>query len=327
MTPEAPRFSVVIPTYNRRAELQVAIRSVRAQTVPADDVEIVVIDNCSTDGTETLFEEPEFKDIKYIRHGANIGRWRNMTAALAASSGRYVAMLFDDEIMEPDNLELKGDLLDAHPHAVAAHSNWFKRFTDGNRESIHPFSVRPMVEGPRRFRLRVYRQVPGWITTLVIRGDVARQVGVLESDAPCDDDAFFLRLSGYGPLAYTPEALTSQTFNDGESLRTGYVESEADTRLPGLWFIWAHRRVREEHLLTNKSIPDAEVLFLRLLGRMKYRREVWELAAMRYEHGLGLVAAWRFFRRAVALDWWVIFPPVFYFAKKRAAVVYWKVRT
>jgi glycosyltransferase involved in cell wall biosynthesis len=326
VTPEAHRFSVVIPTYNRRDDLQIAIGSVRAQTVPADQVEIVVVDNCSTDGTEELFETPEYKDVRYIRQGANLGRWRNMTSALAESTGRYVTMLFDDEVMEPDNLELKGLLLDRHPEAVAAHSNWFKRFDDGRREAIVPLSTRPFVENPRRLRFRTFRQVPGWIATLVIRGDIARQVGVLESDAPCDDDAFFLRLSTYGSLAYTPEALISQTYNEGDSLRTGYVDADAEVVLPGLWFAWAHRRIREEHLITNRSIPDAEVLALRLLGRMQYRREIWELAGMRRQAGLGWLGALRFFRRAVALDWWVVLPPLFYFAKKRAAVVYWRTR-
>ena len=155
---------------------------------------------------------------------------------------------------------------------------------------------------------------------------MSRQVAVLESDAPCDDDAFFIRLSTFGALVYCPEPLASQTFNDGDSIRTGYVEAEADVVLPGLWFPWAHRRIREEHLVTNKSIPDWEVLALRLLGRMKYRREIWELAAMRHQHGFGWRATWRFFRRAVALDWWVAIPPLFYFAKKQLTTAYWRAK-
>ena len=157
-----------------------AIASVRAQTV-ADQIEIVVVDNCSTDGTEEMFETPEYKDVRYIRQGANLGRWRNMTAALAASTGQYVAMLFDDEVMEPEKPSSSRAVcsmavLRRSPplELVQALREWAAR---GDRAAVD----QALRGAPAPARFRTFRQVPGWIVTLVIRkgrGPPGRRVRV-----------------------------------------------------------------------------------------------------------------------------------------------------
>ena len=112
----------------------------------------------------------------------------------------------------------------------------------------------------------------------------------------------------------------------GDSIRTGYAGGDGEVAIPDLWFPWSQRRIREEFLVTRREIGPTDAALLRVLCRQKYRREVWELAIQRLQAGVGIPATWRFFRRALALDAWTVLPPLFYFAKSRAARTYWKVR-
>ena len=57
------KVSVIIPTYNRRGMVEEALRSVLAQTL--DDVEIVVVDDGSTDGTADALKEFD-EQIRYF---------------------------------------------------------------------------------------------------------------------------------------------------------------------------------------------------------------------------------------------------------------------
>ena len=60
-------ISVVIPTYNRRDKLPACIASVLAQTYR--NIEVIVVDDASTDGTERLFDRDTDPRVHYVRYG------------------------------------------------------------------------------------------------------------------------------------------------------------------------------------------------------------------------------------------------------------------
>lgn len=62
-------ISVVIPTYNRKDKLPACIASVLAQTYP--NLEVIVVDDASTDGTELLFDCNIDPRVHYVRYGDN----------------------------------------------------------------------------------------------------------------------------------------------------------------------------------------------------------------------------------------------------------------
>jgi glycosyltransferase involved in cell wall biosynthesis len=91
-------FSVVIPTYNRRALLERCLASVRAQTF--EDYEIVVVDDGSTDGTVEMLNDLGSGRLKIIvQDNAGPGAARNR--GVAAASGRYLAFLDSDDFWFP----------------------------------------------------------------------------------------------------------------------------------------------------------------------------------------------------------------------------------
>ena len=92
------RFSVVIPAHNEAANVEAAVRALHAQTVPPGDVEIIVVDNASTDttadrarlaGADRVVSEPH--------QGTNIARQRGFTE----STGAIVAFLDADCVPPP----------------------------------------------------------------------------------------------------------------------------------------------------------------------------------------------------------------------------------
>src|SRR6266404_8613176 len=89
--------SIGMPTYNGLPLLKKAIDSVLGQTYT--NIELVITDNPSADGTQVLCEEYARKDkrVRYIRHKENIGAEANYQAAFLESRGEYFCWVaFDD---------------------------------------------------------------------------------------------------------------------------------------------------------------------------------------------------------------------------------------
>jgi len=99
------RVSTVIPVYNRRELVCKAIESAQVQNI--DGHQIVLIDNCSTDGTWEILQQYASKDprIKAIRNQENVGPVRNWKLGVQASEGEYCHLLFSDDALEPGFLK------------------------------------------------------------------------------------------------------------------------------------------------------------------------------------------------------------------------------
>lgn len=114
----SPVFTVIITTYNRKDLLPRAIRSVLGQTFR--DFELLVIDNGSTDGTESVVRLIRDGRIKYIRNPEPSGSCdapRNLGIRMA--SGSLTSLLDDDDIWYADRLEKVKRVFDRDPQASA----------------------------------------------------------------------------------------------------------------------------------------------------------------------------------------------------------------
>ncbi len=92
-----PLTTIALLTYNRSAMLARALASARAQDYP--NLEIIVLDNASTDDTESLCRRVAAEDdrIRYVRHPRNLGAIGNFNSALPLANGRYFMWLADDD--------------------------------------------------------------------------------------------------------------------------------------------------------------------------------------------------------------------------------------
>ncbi len=91
-------FSVVIPTYNRSADLEAVLQALENQECPAGwGLEIVVVDDGSSDGTDQVLKN--WIGVHRIAlHQANAGPAKARNEGVWASSGRLIAFLGDDTI-------------------------------------------------------------------------------------------------------------------------------------------------------------------------------------------------------------------------------------
>lgn len=104
-------LSISIPTFNRADFLRDCLDSIVEQfsdVEVANQVEIIISDNCSSDNTEDIvkkFQEKN-KNIKYFKNESNIGFDRNLLNVVEKSSGEYCLTLGDDDALFPGVLSL-----------------------------------------------------------------------------------------------------------------------------------------------------------------------------------------------------------------------------
>ena len=99
-----PLVTIGIPTYNRAdGYLRQAIDSALGQTY--EKIEIVVSDNCSSDGTEALVGSIGAPNLRYFRHETNIGANNNFNFLLHQAKGDYFLLLHDDDLVDTDFVE------------------------------------------------------------------------------------------------------------------------------------------------------------------------------------------------------------------------------
>lgn len=117
--------SVIIPTYNRADMVTDAVKSVLAQTV--DDVEIIVVDDGSTDETARALA-PFMDRIVYLRT-ENQGPAGARNTGMRAARGDYIAYLDSDDLYRPFKLALQCGLLDQHKEVGMVYTE-FSAFDD-----------------------------------------------------------------------------------------------------------------------------------------------------------------------------------------------------
>ncbi|CAN5881213.1 glycosyltransferase family 2 protein [soil metagenome] len=99
-----PLVTIGVSTYNRAdGYLQNALESALAQTYP--NLEIVVSDNGSSDGTEAYVKSFGDERIRYFKQAQNIGANANFNFCLDQARGDYFLLLHDDDVLDPDLVE------------------------------------------------------------------------------------------------------------------------------------------------------------------------------------------------------------------------------
>ncbi|HET9464487.1 MAG TPA: glycosyltransferase family 2 protein [Gemmatimonadales bacterium] len=211
-----PRLSVVIPTYQRRDSLLRTLTSLRSQTLPADQYEVIAAIDGSTDGTAEAVRSFAVPYTITALEGPNRGRARACNAGILAASGTVIVLLDDD-------MEAVPEFLAAH---ARAHEGPAHRAVVGAAPIVvepgSPPFVRYMASG---FRARLERLAapgyqPGFRDTYTgnfsARRDVLLAVGGFDEAFQVyghEDYELALRLLNAGvELAYSADARAHQHY-------------------------------------------------------------------------------------------------------------------
>jgi glycosyltransferase involved in cell wall biosynthesis len=122
-----PTVSVIVPAYNAAGYLQAAVESALAQT--RRDLEVIVVDDGSTDGTPDVLERCRALDPARVRivRQANAGPSRARNHAIRVARGRLLALLDADDEWMPTFLEEQLGILESRPDVAVVTTNALNR--------------------------------------------------------------------------------------------------------------------------------------------------------------------------------------------------------
>jgi len=119
-----PKVSVIIPTYNRSIYVLDAIQSVLDQNY--ENIEIIVIDDGSTDGTKEKLASLVEKGIVHYIYQENQGRSAARNRGISLATGDYLAFLDSDDLLESGTLIKQVEFLARNPNIGLVHGGYSK---------------------------------------------------------------------------------------------------------------------------------------------------------------------------------------------------------
>jgi Glycosyl transferase family 2 len=134
MNNDAARVSVIIPAFNLARYLPAAIDSALGQNSPGGPVEVIVVDDGSTDETPRVLDDYSGR-VRVIRQ-RNRGLVAAVDRGLAAVSGEYIALLDADDEWPRDRLRRHVAILDANPLLGLVHGDM--EIIDADGQTLHP---------------------------------------------------------------------------------------------------------------------------------------------------------------------------------------------
>lgn len=229
----AGRVSIVLPAYNCEATIAAAVESCLAQSY--QDVEVIVVNDGSTDGTAQVLEQFGSRIRVLHQHNAGLAAARN--AGTRAATGEFVAWMDGDDLAMPERLRIQVGLLVSKPGIMLVSSD-FSAFvtgeTDFNRSHIctyyhsvrrqggvaRIYGYRDVIEVGTRARERsvvvrwgdVYESLL-WGNfvhppTVMVRRDVFDVVGFFDETIHYSSDYdLIIRIARSGPFVYVDAPL------------------------------------------------------------------------------------------------------------------------
>jgi len=208
-----PWVTVICVCYNHEDYVEEALRSVVEQTHP--NVELIVIDNGSTDGSASRIARfvQRHPAIRFLRNSVNVGLNRAFNQGLALAGGRYVVDLSADDVLLPNRLAQQADLFEklAGPYAVVF-SNAAYIDEQGGQTAVHyPVDSKGQalasVPSGDVFR-NVLESYFICTPTMMMRRDVLNELGGYDEALSYEDFDFWVRSSRLYYYAYQDEVLT-----------------------------------------------------------------------------------------------------------------------
>ena len=189
-----PGISVIIATRNRVRYLATALDSVLEQDYP--DLEVVIVDGGSTDGTVDLLKSYRNKIGPWVSEPDG-GEYFALNKALILSTKEVVKLMTDDDQMRPDSLRIGGEFFSSHPDVdilFGQVASW--RLLNGEGEALG--------EGNMTDRGRL--QLRNWLlenqgvssVTGFIRRRVFQKIGPWSTAYSCGDVEFWARAARAG---------------------------------------------------------------------------------------------------------------------------------
>ena len=192
---EQALITVYIPTFNREQLLRRALYSVLGQTY--QNIEVIVIDDCSTDGTREFLEKMTLIDrrVHYLIQSFNSGACAARNRAISLANGKFITGLDDDDYFQPQHLEQLVSAWKKKDHqSIAIYTNTMRKLPGGYKKAL------PKAMSTNSQSLKV----SNWIgNQIFVQTQVLRGIGGFSTDFPAwqDYECWYRLLSSTGKVA------------------------------------------------------------------------------------------------------------------------------
>jgi glycosyltransferase involved in cell wall biosynthesis len=275
----APRVSVVIPTRNRATRIKRTLDSVLAQTF--QDFEIIVVDDGSTDDTESVVLSVGDQRIRYVKKGAphSCAGARNFGVSLA--SGAFIAFNDSGDEWLPEKLAVQVEMMRRMPNDVAMLYSSLSRVLLNDRRQALDCPVFNAGDS-NLYRRALAMGVSGiYPQTTLIRTEVFRELRGFDETFRCWEDLeFFFRVvknhriqftPGYLSLLYDDSRGVSMNLEAMYEAHRAILAKYADDLGDDLELLVPHYRGAGRYLIPSRHVAYARELLWKV-ALSKWRR-------------------------------------------------------
>ena len=216
----AYKFSVIIPTYNRKNFLIEAVDSVLKQTFK--DFEIIIVDDNSSDGTKDIILN-RYKDLissgilRYIYLNRNYGVSKARNVGIINSKGEYIALLDSDDLWKKRKLEKQYEFLEKNKEFFLVHTDeeWYKNGKYLNQKKYHK------KKGGDIFDISLERCMISPSSVVINKEFLLNKIGLFDENLPAVEDYdLWLRITAFYEVGYIEEKLVIKRGGHTDQLST-----------------------------------------------------------------------------------------------------------
>ena len=189
-----PAVSVILPAYNCEKFIGKAIESVLQQTFT--DFELIIINDGSTDTTESVIHEFNDQRITYLKNSKNQGLIYTLNKAIAHANGNYIARMDADDICLAGRLAKQKTFLDQNEDIAAVASTI--EFINEQGEKTGIWELDRQTITPAQIRRAILKQNCIAHPTVMIRSETLKQLKYKEYQKNIEDYDLWLRLLNRG---------------------------------------------------------------------------------------------------------------------------------
>jgi len=201
-----PMCTVAIPVFNRKDMVLRAAASALQQDVPGLDV--LIVDNCSTDGTWEALQRISDPRVRLVRNSHNVGLFGNFNRCIDLATGTYLRFLCSDDTLTADCLEPEIKAMEASPSAVMLSSRARRVSPSGGVLGMHADHFPPgcydgttATAGILRFTAEYGFNPLNYPSGVLLRTSVVRKAGYFDTTMRLAADVdLFLRVLAAGDL-------------------------------------------------------------------------------------------------------------------------------
>ncbi len=259
-----PLVTFIILAYNQECYVSDAIDAAFAQTY--SPLEILIADDCSTDGTFSVISEKVSKyagrhTIRAYQNERNLGLAGNLNEVLSHANGDIITWAAADDIALPNRTEAFVSLIDEKNYVIAAHSAVVEMDEAGKalRTRRHPDDVRNVTMS------KVLEQGSSIVTqSCAFHRSVVDRFGPFSNQLTNEGKAMAFRVAASGRIAYVDEPLTFYRMGSGVSTYNGRdvarLKKDEPIKITG-WYLSAYKQMLADcqHLREDQEAVRGEI--------------------------------------------------------------------